>query len=125
MNKGLHWKDKLWLECHGSHTWAGPVRWWQGSLRIVHASTEFPAFHEILIFHRPTLEYDVHKRHSHKIALEIEADMLDYGYLLPNWVPLLTRHACVSTASDWQPQSSALSKYRPYDPECFAKDWWL
>lgn len=52
VSRGLHWKDKLWLEADGSHTWAGPVRWFQGSLQIVHASPEFPAGRELLIFHR-------------------------------------------------------------------------
>jgi len=120
-HRGLHWKDKLWLESHCAHTWAGPVRWFQGSLQIVHASPEFPAGREILIFHRPTKEFDLNARFPRKVALEIEADMMTYGYLLPNWVPLLTRHLCVPTASQWQPQSVAMDIYRPYDAQCFAK----
>jgi hypothetical protein len=120
-HRGLHWKDKLWLESHCAHTWAGPVRWFQGSLQIVHASPEFPAGREILIFHRPAKEFDLNTRFPHKVALEIEADMMTYGYLLPNWVPLLTRHLCVSTASQWQPQTVAMDTYRPYDAQCFAK----
>lgn len=121
MNRGRHWKDKLWLEADGAMTWAGPVRWHQGSLRIVHASPEFPAFREILIFHRPTKEYDLRPLLGRKIAAEIEIDMINYGYLLPNWVPLLTRHMCLSAAAAWQPQSDAMDAYRPFARDCLGK----
>ena len=86
VNRGRHWKDKLWVEqegnsavstgwcmrdvlaCNinltffkckrpmcmpGSINWAGPVRWFRGTLQIVKGSPEFPPGHEVLIFHRP------------------------------------------------------------------------
>lgn len=118
VHRGLHWKDKLWLEAEGAHGWAGPARWFRGSLQIVRASAEFPAFHEILIFHRPTREFDLRARFGRRMASEIEADMLAYGFLLPNWVPLLTRHLCASAASDWQPQSVAMDLFRPFNKDC-------
>jgi hypothetical protein len=51
------------------------------------------------VFHRPTKEFDLYETHSHKVAMEIEDDMIQYGYLLPNWIPLLTRHICIATAT--------------------------
>ena len=35
MNKGIHWKDKLWVEHEQSYYHTGPVLWHQGSLLLI------------------------------------------------------------------------------------------
>jgi hypothetical protein len=52
--KGRHWKEKLWLDQDGSATYAGPTRWFRGSVRTLRGCAEFPPGHEYLIYHRPT-----------------------------------------------------------------------
>ena len=35
MNRGIHWKDKLWVEHEQSYYHTGPVLWHQGSLLLI------------------------------------------------------------------------------------------
>lgn len=120
-SRGIHWKDKLWIEQEGAFDWAGPVRWFKGSLKIVHGCHEFPPGREVLIFHRPTKMYNIYEKFDPRIAYEIESDMIEYGYLLPNWVPLVTRHMCFSAATNWQDTTTAINTYEPYKASCFGK----
>jgi len=86
MNKGIHWKDKLWVEHEQSYYHTGPVLWHQGftiintntnlililiigKLTIVHGSPEFPPGREILIYHRPTKDYNIRKEFTAKIGI--------------------------------------------------------
>jgi len=55
------------------------------------------------------------------IADEIEQDMIKYGYLLPNWIPLLTRFICPQEATTWSSTSVSLDLYQPYKKDCFAR----
>ena len=68
--------------------------------------------------------YDLAIEFPQRVVAEIEDDMITYGYLLPNWVPLLTRHMCGpndASATWWQPTTKALDNYRPYALTCFAE----
>lgn len=121
MNNGIHWKDKLWVEQEQSYFHTGPVLWHDGRLTILHGSPEFPPGREILIYHRPNKDYNIRKTFSLKIADEIEQDMIKYGFLLPNWIPLVTRFICPQEATDWKSTSVSLDSYQPYKDECFAK----
>jgi hypothetical protein len=49
---GLSQHDHLYLEKLDSVQWAGPVRWHQGTLLTVRESDEFPAFRELMYYHR-------------------------------------------------------------------------
>jgi hypothetical protein len=55
--KGRHWKEKLWLDSEGAITWAGPARWFRGTVSSLRGCAEFPPGHEYLIFHRPNKVY--------------------------------------------------------------------
>lgn len=53
-------------------------------------------------------------------------DMVRFGYLLPPFIPLHTRHMCfglnkLQPVSTGQTQVQILNKYIPYDSSCFAK----
>ena len=69
MNRGIHWKDKLWVEHEQSYYHTGPVLWHQGKLTVVHGSPEFPPGREILIYHRPTKDYNIRKEFTAKIGI--------------------------------------------------------
>ena len=75
----------------------------------------------MLIYHRPAKQYDLYEVYTEKVAKEIEHDMIQYGFLLPNFVPVLTRHLCLKTASKWQTQTEAMGEYAPYANDCFNK----
>jgi hypothetical protein len=91
------------------------VLWSAGNLRVVHARFSFPAGRDVLFVHRlPSL---------HQIPLSIRAEVIDdmiaYGYLVPNWVPLFTRHMCAFSHDEPDPsgRESGLHSYHPYsDP---------
>ena len=100
-----------------SNDWAGPVRWFRGSLKIIHGSPEFPPDRELLFYHRPHKELDF----PATLAEEIFKDMVTYGYLLPNWVPLSTRYMCRQAGVGWGNPMVEMHKYHPYDPSCFGK----
>jgi hypothetical protein len=51
---------------------------------------------------------------------ELFADMMKFGYLLPNWIPLSTRFACRD--ADYKPSLAMMNKYTPYAAHCFK--WW-
>lgn len=121
MNLARHWKDKLWIEAHGANEWAGPVIWSGGKISVIKETDVFPPGHEFLLFHRPTKGYNIFEKFPRRVALEIEEDMLEYGYILPNFVPVLTRHICVQSAVQWTDTASALDTFQPYKAECFGK----
>lgn len=54
-------------------------------------------------------------------ADEIEHDMIKYGYLLPNWIPILTRFICPQEATAWKKTTESLDTYQPYKKDCFAR----
>jgi hypothetical protein len=112
--------DRLFIEKIDSINWSGPVRWFRGSLKTVHKTEEFPAFREIMYYHRTdAFNVDVLKINR----TELIEDMNEYGYLLPYFTPLLTRYICpkmttTKYASDFKTE---LHNYKPYDSTCFLK----
>lgn len=94
--------------------WAGPVAWANGRLVAVKGNKYWPVGRELLYFHRPEKRFDV----PEKIRRPLVRDMVQYGYLLPNWIPLLSRFACWEISS-WANTATAMEKYAPYVSKCF------
>jgi len=69
---------------------------------------------ELLCFHWPL------KHHITAFSIdyrqEIIEDMKKYGYILPNFIPLFTRHICHNVY-----HINNISHYRPYRHTCFAR----
>jgi len=112
--------DRLFIEKIDSVRWAGPVRWFEGSLKTVHKTNEFSHFREIMYYHRAD-DFNIKPLKINRT--ELIEDMLEYGYLLPYFVPLLTRYICPKMttnnyASNFQ---SEINNYRPYQSTCFNK----
>ena len=51
-NRAQVWQDHCFIDQGDSNDWAGPVRWFRGSLQIIHGSPEFPPGRELLFYHR-------------------------------------------------------------------------
>lgn len=80
---------------------------------------------EILVYHRPGCFFDIYKKFPKAIASEVESDMQRFGYVLPEWVPLATRHICSQTLFPADSNSSWLERighFRPYTWSCLVND---
>lgn len=117
LNRGKDWHDHCFIEEVDSLQWAGPVRWFQGSLHVIHGSPYFPPNRELLFFHRPERGWD----YPSPIYPFFIEDMIKYGYLLPNWTPLLSRVMCLDSLPQTNSTLSALREYKPYQNNCIAK----
>ena len=106
-NMGKMERDSCFIESGDSTDWAGPVIWSHGRLRIVKGSRHFPPGRELLYYHRPDPFISL-SRNDH-INQQILRDMADYGFILPNWVPLMTRFVCSNVIH---------TKFHPYTTEC-------
>lgn len=117
---GPSMNDRLFIEKIDSVRWAGPVRWFEGSLKTVHKNNEFSHFREIMYYHRAD-DFNIKPLKINRT--ELIEDMLDYGYLLPYFVPLLTRYICPKmTANNYVSNfQSEINNYRPYQSICFNK----
>lgn len=117
-NRGQNDREHIFSDPGEAQSWAGPVRWWQGSLQIIHGSPDFPPGREILFFHHPATNVDF----PDGMRDEIFEDMMKYGYLLPGLTPLLTRYICrgTSVSGSWSMKHS-MSVYKPYDTACFGR----
>ena len=107
-NRASVWQDHCFIDQGDSNDWAGPVRWFQGSLQIIHGSPEFPPGRELLFYHRPhkVIDFPV------LLAEEIFNDMATYGYLLPNWIPLLTRYMCRKAGATYDDTMKSMENYK-------------
>ena len=110
-------KEHIFSDPGESLTWAGPVRWWQGSLQIIHGSPEFPAGRELLFYHHPETRIDF----PDGLRDEIFEDMMKYGYLLPSLIPLLTRYICKTAGVNSASLKESMHAFKPYDPSCFGR----
>ena len=112
-NYGKTWQDHCFIDSGDSNDWAGPVSWSHGRLRMVKGNAVFPPGRELLFYHRPDpgmrLPAEPHLR-QHLLH-----DMMEYGFLLPNWVPLLSRFVCKDVTR------ASLESYQPYAAGCFGK----
>lgn len=82
---------------------------------------------EILCFHRPGVKYNLRSITSPDVASDIETDMIRYGFLLPEWIPLTSRHICSKTLTYLGTATagsllSKLANYRPWDWNCIIQD---
>ena len=114
---GARYEDRILVDGSDSEKWAGPISWVRGSLKILQSSNYFPHGREILLFHRPTL-FDLPANITHGLL----EDMKEYGYLLPNLIPILTRYICangvVIMSGDYK---GILHEFIPYKEQCFGK----
>lgn len=113
LNYGKIWQDRCFLDADDSNDWAGPVTWSHGHLRVVKGSRSFPPGRELLFYHRP--DPDMRLPADRAVSESLLHDMGEYGFLLPNWVPLMTRFVCKSATR------STLGTFHPYASDCFAK----
>lgn len=113
LNKGTEWKDHCFIDEGDSNEWAGAVRWFRGSLQIVHGSPEFPPGRELLFYHRAQKNLVV-------LSQDIIDDMLTYGYLLPSWIPLVSHQICMPTLQKGKANSVLhyIVDYIPFKAEC-------
>jgi len=113
-NYGQIWQDHCFYDQGDSLDWAGPVSWVRGVLKVQKGSDYFPPGRELLFYHRPERKFFVPPH----IRTPLLHDMFQYGYLLPNWIPLLTRFICksVSTPND---NVKSMHAYHPYAEDCF------
>ena len=114
---GARYEDRILVDGSDSASWAGPVSWIRGSLKIPQSSNLFPHGREILLYHRPSaLDF------PRNITRGLVEDMKENGFLLPNLIPLVTRYMCtkgvVMMDADFQKN---LDEYEPYNERCFGK----
>lgn len=113
-NYGKVWQDHCFIDSGDSNDWAGPVTWSHGRLRIVKGNPQFPPGRDLLFYHRPDssmrLSSDAHMRQ------QILRDMADYGFVLPNWIPLMTRFVCKEVTR------ASMDQYKPFAAECYGKN---
>lgn len=67
--------------------WAGPVRWFRGSLQVIHGSPEFPPGRELLFFHRPTKNLNIPSQY----AVSVFQDMMEFGKII-SYTAILPNH---------------------------------
>lgn len=117
--RGNHVHDHLFIDPSDASQWAGVVRWFQGSLQIVHGSQYFPPGRELLFYHRMDKLWNVPVRLKHDLV----QDMMTYGFLLPSFVPIFSRLACDNEdIYRWGVTTTqAMESYRPFSSSCFAK----
>lgn len=92
---------------------------------VTHETVAWPAYREILCFHRPVKPFTMSMLFSPKIVTEIENDMLRFGYLLPDWIPLLTRHMCMSYGNkiaSWPDLMKETNSIQPFRMACVGKN---
>jgi hypothetical protein len=87
---GIYMTKITWMNEDDVYAWAGHIRWFRGSLATVQAGTSFNYEHELMYFHNPSIYLDYHE----DMRSLIFDDMILYGYLLPAYIPLLSRFQC-------------------------------
>jgi hypothetical protein len=81
--------DHCFVDEADCRSFAGPVLWSpNGKLTIIKGSDVFPPGRELLFFHRPDKEFHYDKK---LFKNGLFYDMINYGYLLPAWVPIVSR----------------------------------
>jgi hypothetical protein len=117
ISRGRFQHDRPYVDARDTSTWAGPVLWHAGSLQITQASPEFPSGRELMYFHRPREVLGLPLRLHTRVIRE----MLQFGYLLPDFVPLLSPSLmCRNTLKSQQEvddrSASAFSQIRAHHP---------
>jgi hypothetical protein len=130
-------KDRMYVETMLSTEYYGPVLWFEGVLNVLNGCgetvlygtfdwkkkadgcPEFDPMREMLFYHRIPRDFDLMKRLPLRIAREIADDMLKYGFILPNMIPLFTRHVCPELRASWSSSLGEMVKYSPF--KCFER----
>lgn len=114
--KNIH--DREYVNEDDVYGWSGHVRWFRGTLATVQAGEAYNSEHELMFFHNPSIYLDYHET----MRSLIFDDMILYGYLLPSWIPLLSRFQCRRAGADqYSGTTRALDRYHPYHKECMEK----
>jgi hypothetical protein len=109
-NNGAIPREHCFIDEGDSIKWAGPVVWNRGDLKIIHGSPDFPPGRELLFFHVRSRKLDLPTH----IRDDVVLDMIQYGYLLPSWIPLLTKHKCKRAGL-----RENIDEYEPYAVDCY------
>lgn len=130
-------KNKFYVELESSMEYYGPVLWFQGTMKILNgcgekvvykseftwdekadACPEFEPGREIMYFHRAHNKmpkaFNIFNILPREVARDVLDDMLTYGFLLPNFTPLFTRHICPDFRAIKQRQVEMMAEYRPF-----------
>lgn len=136
-------KNKFYSELESSMEYYGPVLWFQGTMKIlngcgeraVHKSEfqwdektdgcpEFEPGREIMFFHRAhnrmPKAFDIFSVLPRVIARDLIEDMLTYGFLLPNFTPIFSRHICPDFKAIKMRMVDVMNSYSPF--KCFGSD---
>jgi hypothetical protein len=132
-------KNKMYVEQESSMDYYGPVLWFQGSMKILNGCGEYalqksifewskdakgcPEFEpgrEIMYFHRVSKSFDIFSVLPTMIAKDVVEDMLTYGFLLPNLVPIFSRHICPDYRGRMMGTIDSMVDYSPFN--CYSKD---
>lgn len=118
LNRGKAPQDMSFHDEVDSITWAGPVRWFRGTLQVAHGNAFFPPGRELLFYHRSVKEFHCD---SHMLP-GILQDMMKYGYLLPRWIPLLSREMSLDSMKVTRTSTvGSLANYMPYKNSSLTK----
>lgn len=118
-----HFYDHMFLEMYQTYG-VNPIPlvvWHEGNLNVIQSRLAHQAGRDVLYVHRvPSLPSSLPR----SIKFEVIEDMIKYGYILPNWIPLLTRHICtLPYLSSDRDGSGMLFSYHPYNISCFSKGY--
>ena len=121
MNHGIRPDDNIYMEMKVIYMRQDIplVSWVRGNLHVVHHRLGFAPGRPLLFTHRmlniPFPQLPPHRRQ------EVVQDMAEYGYLLPNWIPLLTRHMCRDhyVVGGGGGGVHQFYEYYPYNRTCF------
>mmetsp|Transcript_26359 Transcript_26359/g.39095 ORF Transcript_26359/g.39095 Transcript_26359/m.39095 type:complete len:388 (+) Transcript_26359:65-1228(+) len=121
VNVGKHEDDNLFMEQHPNPGGRNPaVSWVGGRLRVIHKTRHFPPGRELLYMHRMSNIPPIPAAYRKGII----RDMITYGYLLPGWIPLVTRFMCRDSINSTHIKRDGvrtMHNYHPYDLLCFGK----
>jgi hypothetical protein len=115
LNRGKNPQDTLFIGS-GEYEWAGHTVWSHGSLKIPGGSPDFPPGREIMFYHVRKMDLN----YGPNVQAGVIADMIKYGFLLPSFVPLVSRFACRPKGKSGIESMQDLYDYKPFDKSCFA-----
>jgi hypothetical protein len=111
--------DRIFVDEDDCFAWSGPIRWFRGTLATIQSWKVWQSEHELLYFRHASPD---HLDYAEEMRSLIFDDMILYGYILPNWIPLLSRFQCRKAGADRISSSlSAVERYHPYHKECMEK----
>eukprot|EP01038_Epipyxis_sp_PR26KG_P009720 gene9720-13080_t len=119
-NEGVHYREAKFIDENDSKEWAGITSWINGRITIIRGNDIFPPGREVMFYHHRTHRQFVIPSYANRT--EYIEDMIEYGYLLPSFIPLMSRYSCMADTKDIKslilPYESTLTNYYPYKSSC-------